>query len=126
MANRYHHIHLICTDLHATETFFADLGAPVVERRKFGAADGAIVNLAGTHIYLRTRREGDTLSGDSSAPRYGYDHLGVQVDDIDTAYKTLSAKGYKFTMTPQQQGQMRIAFLKGPDNITVEILQTLS
>ena len=125
MRYRYHHIHVICGDLAASEAFFANLGAALVERRKFGTADGAILDLGGTHIYLRTRREGDALTGDSTNPRFGYDHLGVQVDDLDAAHKALSAKGYKFFLTPQQQGQMRIAFLKGPDNITVELIQPL-
>ncbi len=126
MKYRYHHIHLICRDLPTTEAFFTnDLGATLVERRKFGAADGAVLDLGGTRINLRTRREGDAITGDSSNPRFGYDHLGLQVDDLDAAHKTLSAKGYVFFMPPQQQGDLRIAFLKGPDNITVELLQPL-
>lgn len=121
---RYHHIHIICQDLQASEAFFtSDLGATLVERRKFGNADGAILDLGGTRIYLRTRRDGDAITGDSSNPRFGYDHLGLQVDDLDAAHKALAAKGYAFFMPPQQLGDMRIAFLKGPDNITIELLQ---
>jgi len=127
MKYRYHHIHLICRDLPTTEAFFTnDLGATLVERRKFGTADGAILDLGGPRIYLRTRREGDAMAGDSSNPRFGYDHLGLQVDDIDAAHKDLSAKGYVFFMPPQQLGDTRIAFLKGPDNITVELLQPVA
>jgi len=126
MKYRFHHIHVICGDLPATEAFFAeDLGATLVERRKFGTTDGAIIDLGGTRIYLRARRESDAITGDSANPRFGYDHIGLRVDDIDAAYKTLSGKGYVFFMIPQQQGNMRIAFLKGPDNITIELLQPL-
>lgn len=125
MKYRYHHLHLICGDLGATEKFLIELGAALVERRKFGTADGAVFDLGGVHIYLRTRRDGDAITGDSTNPRLGYDHLGLQVDDLDAAYTALSGKGYVFFMPPSQQGQMRIAFLKGPDNITVELLQTL-
>ena len=126
MKYRFHHIHVVCGDLPATEAFFAnDLGATLVERRKFGTADGAIIDLGGTRIYLRARREGDAITGDSTNARFGYDHIGLRVDDIDAAYKTLSGKGYVFFMPPQQQGNMRIAFLKGPDNITIELLQPL-
>jgi catechol 2,3-dioxygenase-like lactoylglutathione lyase family enzyme len=125
MRSRYHHLHLICADLGATEAFFTALGASPVERRKFGAADGAVLDLGGIHIYLRTRRDGDAITGDSTNPRFGYDHLGLQVDDLDAAYAALSAKGYAFFVPPQQQGQMRIAFVRGPDNITVELVQAL-
>ena len=130
MKYRYHHIHLICRDLPTTEAFFTtDLGAALVERRKFGTADGAILDLGGTRIYLRTHRDGDAITGDSSNPRFGYDHIGLQVEDLDAAHRALSAKGYVFFMPPQQPGavlgDMRIAFLKGPDNISVELLQLL-
>lgn len=141
MKYRYHHIHIICRDLQASEAFFTnDLGATLVERRKFGTADGAILDLGGTAIYLRARRDGDAITGDSSNPRFGYDHLGLQVEDLDAAHRALSAKGYVFFMPPQQlagllesatnnphlKGEMRIAFFKGPDNITVELLQLLN
>ena len=138
MKYRYHHIHIICRDLQASEAFFtSDLGATLVERRKFGTADGAILDLGGTAIYLRARRDGDAITGDSSSPRFGYDHLGLQVEDLDAAHRALSAKGYVFFMPPQQPpdveavrvrlvGEMRIAFFKGPDNITVELLQLLN
>lgn len=127
MAYRYHHLHLICADLAKTEAFFTqDLGATVTEHRKFGTADGAVLDLHGIRINLRTRRDGDAITGDSANPRYGYDHLAFEVDDIEAAHKTLSGKGYAFVGPPQQMPDMKVAFFKGPDNITVELIEVPS
>jgi catechol 2,3-dioxygenase-like lactoylglutathione lyase family enzyme len=124
MAYRYHHLHLICSDLNKMENFFTkDLGAKLVERRKFGTADGATLDLNGVLINLRKSREGDNIAGDSAKERYGYDHLGLQVDNLDAAYKDLQSKGYTFITPPTESGKMKIAFFKGPDNITIELLQ---
>jgi catechol 2,3-dioxygenase-like lactoylglutathione lyase family enzyme len=124
MTFRYHHLHLICSDLAKTEAFFTrDLGATLVQHRKFGAADGAVLDLHGIGINLRTRREGDAIGGDSANPRYGYDHLAFQVKDLDATHKALAAKGYVFVTQPQMMAGMKVAFFKGPDNITVELIE---
>lgn len=127
MTYRYHHLHLICSNLDEMENFFTQtLGARLVERRKFGTADGATVDLNGITINLRLPREGDEISGDSSKERYGYDHLGLQVENVDAAYNDLKNKGFTFITPPTDAGNVRIAFFKGPDNITIELLQPLS
>ena len=124
MNYRVHHYHLICSDLEQMIAFMTEtLGAGLVERRKFGPADGATLDLAGNRINLRVARDEETISGDGSDARYGYDHLGLEVDDVDKAYEELTAKGYTFTIPPRDFDQWRIAFFKGPDNITIEILQ---
>jgi len=101
------------------------LGARLVARRKFGPADGATLDLNGTIINLRVAREDETVLGDSSQVRYGYDHLGLEVEDVDAAYEGLKAKGFSFTAPPKDFENLRIAFFKGPDNITVELLQKM-
>ena len=124
MKFRYHHLHLICSDLAKTEAFFTrDLGATLVQHRKFGTADGAVLDLQGVGINLRTRREGDAITGDSASPRYGYDHLAFEVDDVDAAHRALTEKGFVFSVPPQQMPDMKIAFFRGPDNITIELVQ---
>ena len=111
MTYRYHHFHLICSNLQQTETFFTSmLGAKLIERRKFGAADGAILDLSGTTISLRTGREDDNIIGDSSQQRYGYDHLGLEVEDLDTAYKELKEKGVTFSIPPKDVETGKMAF----------------
>jgi len=109
------------------ENFFIQmLGAKLIKHRKFGTADGAILDLNGTTISLRTAREDDTITGDSSQQRYGYDHLGLEVEDLDAAYKELKGKGLTFSVLPRNVENGKMAFLKGPDGITIELFQPLS
>ena len=125
MEYRYHHFHLICSNLEDTERFFTGmLGAKLIERRKFGTVDGATLDLNGTRVNLRVKREDENIIGDSSQPRYGYDHLGLEVEDVDAAYKELKEKAITFTIPPTDVVNGRMAFLKGPDGITIELFQT--
>jgi catechol 2,3-dioxygenase-like lactoylglutathione lyase family enzyme len=109
-----------------TGNFFTGmLGAKLIERRKFGTADGAILDLNGTVIYLRVKREDENIIGDSSQSRYGYDHLGLEVEDVDAAYTELKEKGVTFSIPPTNVANGKMAFLKGPDSITIELFQPL-
>ena len=126
MIYRLHHLHLLCSDLEKTIAFFTEiLGAVLVERKKFGDADGATLNLNGTTINLRVAREDDNVSTGTSITQYGYHHIGLTVDNVEQAYRELSAKGYVFSLPPKEAGKNKIAFFNGPDNITIELLQPI-
>lgn len=125
MTYRLHHIHLICQNLETMISFFTEvLGASLVARRKFGTADGATLNLDGIDINLRVAREGEEIRRDSDQSKYGYDHIGLEVEDIQVAYDDLTKRGYNFFMPPTQAADLTIAFFKGPENITIEIVQS--
>lgn len=122
MAYRLHHFHLVCSDLEKSLQFFTQtLGGKLVERRNFGTAPGALIDLAGAPIYLRATREGDAVGGTPSA--CGYNHLGLAVDDLDAAYAELTAQGFVFTTTPTAIPTGKMAFFLGPDDIVIELIQ---
>ena len=125
MTYRLHHIHLICRDLEAMISFFTDLiGATLEERRKFGTADGAVLNLDGTRINLRIAREDEEIKPNLAQSTYGYDHIGLEVEDIHAAYRDLTDSGCIFFIPPREAGGATFAFLKGPENITIELVQS--
>lgn len=126
MTYSLHHLHLICRDLEQMIGFFEDtIGAELVERRKFGTADGATLNLQGFDINLRVAREGENLGENLTPSSYGYDHIGLQVENVQAAYEDLSNRGYSFFMPPTEAAGLMIAFFKGPENITIELVQPL-
>ena len=126
MTYRFHHIHLICRDLEVMITFFSEvLGAKLVARQKFGTADGASLDLRGTTINLRVAREDEEMIGNASQARFGYDHIGLEVENLEATYKDLTDRGYTFFIPPKDATNLRIAFFKGPENITVELVQPL-
>jgi catechol 2,3-dioxygenase-like lactoylglutathione lyase family enzyme len=124
MIYRFHHIHLLCSNLQNSIDFFTQtLGATLVTLKKFGTAEGAELNFDGIMINLRVAREDEPVNTDSSLPTYGYHHICVQVEDIDATYNEITEKGYEFTAGPVDAGSNRIAFFKGPDDIVIEVLQ---
>jgi catechol 2,3-dioxygenase-like lactoylglutathione lyase family enzyme len=126
MSYRFHHVHIICKDLEKMIVFFSEvLAARLIDRRKFGTADGASLELDGTTINLRVAREEEKMAGDASQSAYGYDHIGLEVEDIQKAFEDLSARGYSFFMPPKEIPNMKIAFFKGPEDITIELCQPL-
>ncbi len=126
MTYRLHHVHLICKDLEAMIIFFTEaLGATLIVRKKFGTADGASLDLQGSIVNLRVAREDEVMVGDASQARFGYDHLGLQVEDVDAAYEDLKKRGFSFFMAPKDIPDLRIAFFRGPEDITIELIQEL-
>ena len=124
MTYRFHHVHLICKDLEGMINFFTEaLGATLVARKKFGTADGASLDLQGTTVNLRVDREDEVLAGDASQTRFGYDHIGLLVEDVDAAYEDLKKRGFNFFMPPKEIPDLRIAFFRGPEDITIELIQ---
>jgi len=127
MTYRFHHLHLICKDLEGMIDFFSEaLGAALLGRKKFGTADGASLDLQGTIVNLRVAREDEDMAGDASRTTFGYDHVGLQVEDVDAAYRDLKQRGFSFFMEPKDIPNLRIAFFKGPEDITIELVQELN
>ena len=126
MTYSLHHVHLICKDLEEMIRFFKEaIGARFVEHRKFGTADGATLNLQGIDINLRVVREGEEIRENKTLSTYGYDHIGLQVENLQAAYENLTNSGYSFFMPPTEAAGLMIAFFKGPENITIELVQPL-
>lgn len=106
--------------------FFTEiLEANLIGLKKFGTADGASLDLQGVTVNLRVRKEGEELFGDASRAGYGYDHIGLEVEDLETAFKDLQTQGFSFFMPPTDIPDLKIAFFKGPEDITIELVQPL-
>ena len=127
MTYSFHHLHLVCRDLEQMIDFFVEvIGAKLVKRRKFGTAEGAALDLQGIGINLRIAREGEETRDNLTQSTYGYDHIGLQVEDVQAAYDDLTNRGYYFLTPPTKSVGVMIAFFKGPENITIELMQPLN
>lgn len=127
MTYRFHHIHLLCSNLENTIDFFTQaIGAELVARKQFGQSNGASLSLNGATINLRVAAKDETVNADASLPIYGYHHICVEVDNVDAAYKELREKKIEFSVTPRNTpDNLRVAFFRGPDDIVIEVLQQL-
>jgi catechol 2,3-dioxygenase-like lactoylglutathione lyase family enzyme len=72
---------------------------------------------------LRVARADEKLEGDASRTVFGYNHIGLEVEDIEVAFKDLRERGYSFFMPPTDIPDLRIAFFRGPEDIVIELVQ---
>lgn len=118
------HIHLVCSNMEATERFFIEMfEAGPLGRTSFGSAPGSKLKLENIQIWLRGLKEGELIEEDSTRAKYGYNHIGITVDNLDETYRNLSARGIEFSVSPREASNGRLAFIKGPDNITIELFE---
>ena len=120
----FDHIHIFCTDMEVTRRWFVD---------NFGAHDHGPtplgmpkLSLGGTTFLLRAERPNEGLTPSADKRHFGTDHIGFAVDDIDAIHAELSAKGIRFEhppIAPPAGNGLKITFLRGPDDVRIELLQ---
>lgn len=120
---RTNHLHIICDDLEKMKNFWVQgIGAEFREDRSFGGAAGAVLQLDDLQINLRVPKSTeDGIEPNKAA--LGYDHLGLEVDDIELAYSHLASFGCSIESGPTDLTDRKILFLNGPENITLELIQ---
>lgn len=119
-AYRFEHIHLRSPDPDATADWFGRMFGAEVTRSVVAGAPRVDVKLGGMDIFIAPAKGGTA----PSHPHLGLDHFGLRVADLDAAIADLKAKGAVFTMeaTNLRPG-LRIAFLAGPEDVSIELLQ---
>jgi lactoylglutathione lyase len=122
---RFDHIHVFCSDVEATERWFMEgLGAELLERRQARGTLTIALRLGGAQVLIRGAREGEQLAP-ASMRHFGTDHFGLHVADVDATVAELRRRGVKIDVEPWDFGPtLRIAFVKGPDDVRIELVQT--
>jgi catechol 2,3-dioxygenase-like lactoylglutathione lyase family enzyme len=114
----FDHIHLRSPDPAATAAFY---------ERVFGARITQGPNRIDIHLggqVLFVSPVNDAATGEApSAPYRGLEHIGLAVTGIDAVVAELKAQGVVFDMEPTTiRPGVRIAFLRGPENVSIELL----
>ena len=75
-------------------------------------------------MIINTPQSTDTRSPDSPQKRYGTEHFGMKVNDLESALQQCQAAGAKLVreITEVRPG-VRIAFFMAPDNVLVELVE---
>ena len=121
---RFNHVHVYASDPQATVAWLTDgLGGEVVhEARHADYPTMYHVRVGGQLVFVRGRRPAEQFL--PAGPRsFGLDHFGLVVDNLDVALELLRARGVEpvtdfdngFSVPPG------VAFVRGPDNLWVEI-----
>ena len=122
----FDHLHLVVPDPEKMADFFVKaFGAEKVSVDKL--PDGRIraeLKITGGRMISNTPQPNDTRSPDSPQRRYGTEHFGMKVDELESALRQCQAAGAKLVMgVTQIRPGTRIAFFMAPDNVLVELLE---
>ena len=121
---RWDHIHLRSPDPDATAAWFERiLGAQVI-RSTVEGKPRIDLKLGGADVFIMPVAPGDNVNPPPVTPYQGLDHFGLTVSGIDAIAADLKAKGVEFTMEPRTiRPGLRICFLRGPQGISIELLE---
>ena len=80
-------------------------------------ADGTVVNISGA-------RTNEQMGGGDATVHWGIEHFGLNVDDMDAELRRLEGLGAELMEGPiDVPNGPRIAFIKAPDDVRIELLQ---
>ena len=128
MVYRINHIHLKSPDPRRTAEWYAkafNFSIVSDETRVFGdrfvrclSEGGALaVNISGA-------RTGEALGRGDASPHHGLEHFGFDSEDVEADIARLTALGAELLEGPTQiPNGARIAFLRGPDDTRLELVQ---
>ena len=119
----FDHLHLRSLDPDAAGRFYVErLGATLSDRIEGPESLRVIVAFPGLRIFIE--RAPETTPAGGTMPHRGLEHFGLRVPNIEAAVAELEAAGVEFTMPITSRGPaLRIAFLRGPDGVSIELLE---
>ncbi len=120
------HLHFRSEDPDSAAKFYCDnFGAVIASERPLSTTKSITLELNGqTLMTISGRAEGEDPVPGSTEPRYGLDHFGFEVDDMEGAAAQFRANGVHMICEPwtMPSGSM-VAFVEAPDHVSVEIIQ---
>jgi lactoylglutathione lyase len=117
------HVHLRSPNPEATAKWFESmLGGEVIRSMQEGKPR-IDVKLGGANVFIAPVTAGDGVNAPPTTPYQGLDHFGLTCTGIDAIAAELKAKGVKFTKEPTTvRPGVRICFIRGPEGISIELL----
>lgn len=119
----FHHVHIFCLDLDRMIDFWVrTFGVKFLRKRKFGPCDGADLEFGpGVLLYLK---QVDPESPEGKQVRLGVDHVGMSVPDLEAFLESIKGlPDVTFEGEPFQSMDLYCAFIRGPENMPVEIAE---
>ena len=123
------HIHLKAPDPMKTAQWYVDVfGAKVLgEVTGLGGCPSVRLDIDGTRINVTSAPAGETLPDGTADSHYGLEHFGFDTDDIEAAMAHVQAHGAEVLLPITQMATgSRISYIKGPDNVRIELVQPLA
>jgi lactoylglutathione lyase len=119
----YDHVHLRSPDAEETARWYERMfGAEIVRSVQSDGKPRLDLKLGGVAVFI-AQVAPDKVGQPPEPPYLGLEHIGLRVAGIDKAVAELKQKGAEFTVEPRTiRPGVRIAFLRGPQNVHIELL----
>ena len=123
----FNHLEFRSEDPDAAAKFYCNhFGATIKSETLFSMTKSFQLELNGEPLMtISGRAEGEDPVPGSTEPRYGMDHFGFEVDDINAAIAHFRAEGVHISCEPWTTpvGSI-VAFVEAPDHVSVELMQS--
>jgi lactoylglutathione lyase len=118
------HVHLRTANPEAMAQWFERmLGAEVTRSTQHGTAR-IDLKVGGANVFIAPVTAGDGVNAPPKTPYQGLDHFGLTCSGLDAIAADLKAKGVEFTKEPTTvRPGVRICFIRGPEGISIELLE---
>lgn len=119
----YDHVHLRSPDPEETARYYERMfGARIIRSTQSDGRERLDLDLGGVAVFI-AKVDPDKVGPPPEPPFQGLEHLGLRVSGIDAAVAELKAKGAEVTREPTTiRPGVRIAFIRGPQNVHIELL----
>lgn len=120
------HFHLFTDNTERTAGWYRDMfGARVLKRLQSNGKSRIDLDFDGVTVYVaETPPNSPRAERTFFGPLPGLEHLGFHVEDVDEAVEQLREKGVEILLEPTDvRPDVRIAFVKGPDDVRIELLR---
>src|SRR6266851_5044810 len=120
----YDHVHLRSPDPDATAAYYERMfGAEIIKSVMSNGIGRTDMRLGGVMLFIAQVPADSAIAEKPEGSFVGLDHMGLRVKNIDAVVAELKAKGAEFTVEPKTiRPGVRIAFLRGPQNVMIELL----
>lgn len=122
---KFDHIHFRSKDVEFTKNFWLKiLGAKLIKERELLGAPSCTFDLNGTSILVSGHGASERFEDSVSETLYGFWHIALLVDDISLSLQELKRQNIDcFHESWEIRKGVKVAFVRGPDNISVELIE---
>jgi lactoylglutathione lyase len=121
----YDHIHLRTRDPNSMAGYFHEMfDAKVIESVQPDGRPRVDLDLDGLIIFIAPVAPEADIAASPREPYLGLDHFGLRVESVDDTVAELKRRGAEIIDEPRTiRPGVRIAFVRAPDNVRIELLE---
>ncbi len=124
MECNFDHLHIRTSDPDGVAAWFETMLDAEVIRSTQQGKPRVDLRLGGQNIFIMPILASESINGAPESPHRGLDHFGLAVKDIDSVYAELKSRGAEFSRhVYTQRPGIRVMFLRGPEGISIELLE---